>query len=138
MSAPTHMVTVAVYDASVDRRRLLAATLYGLGYETVPFDCASDALEFLHAQLVATRPDVVIWQMGSAPHDPCASLRRVLGSGVLAQIGVVVTTPFPTQAIEALDEYASKVRMLGTPFSLVDLVRALTAAQRGCRDVTHR
>ena len=110
----------------------MAATLYGLGCRIVPFDCESDAPEFLRAQLLASRPDVVIWQLESTPHDQCAPLLSVLGSGTLAEIGVVVTTPFPAHATEALGDCASMVRMLATPFSLVDLMRAVSAAQQDC------
>ena len=131
-------VSVAVYAASPDRRRLLVATLYSLGCQTVPLDCESDAPEFLGAQLVAARPDVVIWQLGSAPHDTCAPLLSVLGAGALAQIGVVVTTPFPAQVIEVLGNRASAVRVLGTPLSLVELIRAVNAAQRHRQDATDR
>ena len=117
---------------------LLAATLYGLGCRCVPLDCESDTPESLRAQLVASRPDVVVWQLGSAPHDQCAALLGMLGSGALALIGVVVTTPFPLQVVEALGDRASMVRALATPFSLVDLIRAVRAAQRDCEGATHR
>ena len=123
-------MSIAVYDASPDRRRLLAATLYGLGCRTVSLDCESDAPEFLRAQLIASRPDVVIWQLGSAPHNQCDPLLSLLVSGALAEIGVVLTTPFPAQVTEVLADGASMVRMLATPFSLVDLMRAVSAAQR--------
>lgn len=132
-----HTVSIAVYDASPDRRRLLAATLYGLGCRTVPLDCESDAPEFLRAQLVASRPDVVIWQIGSAPHDQGAPLLRVLGSGTLADIGVVVTTPHPAHATAVLGPSASMVRMLATPFSLGDLMRAVSAAHQDSVGATH-
>ena len=126
-----HAVSIAVYDASSDRRRLLAATLYGLGCRVVPLDCASDAPEFLRAQLVASRPDVVIWQLGSAPPDQWPSLLAVLESGTLAAIGVVVTTLFPAQAAEMLGSHVPMVMVLATPFSLVDMMRAVIAAPQG-------
>jgi len=127
---------IAVYDANPDRRRLLAATLYGLGCRPVPLDCASDALDFLSAQLVAARPNVVIWQLGSAPGDQCAPLLDVLRSGALARIGVVVTTACPVQAIEALGDHASMVHVLGTPYSLVELIGAVNAARRDSQNPT--
>ncbi|WP_157899680.1 hypothetical protein [Luteitalea pratensis] len=132
-----HTLSIAVYDASPDRRRLLAATLYGLGCRTVPLDCESDAPEFLRAQLVASRPDVVIWQIGSAPHDQGAPLLRALGSGTLADIGVVVTTPHLAHATAVLGPSASMVRMLATPFSLGDLMRAVSAAHQDSVGATH-
>ena len=134
---PRHTVSIAVYDASPDRRRLLAATLYGLGCRTVPLDCESDAPEFLRAQLLASRPDVVIWQLGAAPHDQGAPLLKVLGSGTLADIGVVVTTPDLAQATAALGRSASMVRILATPFSLVHLMHAVIAAQQDCERAAH-
>ena len=134
-TSPT--VRIAVYDASPDRRRLLAATLYGLGCRIVPLDCESDAPEFLRAQLVASRPDVVIWQLASTPHDQCARLLSVLVSGALAEMGVVLTTPFPAQVSEALGDSASMVRMLATPFSLVDLMGAVSAAQQDWEGAIH-
>ena len=134
---PRHTVSIAVYDASPDRRRLLAATLYGLGCRTVPLNCESDAPEFLRAQLLASRPDVVIWQLGAAAHDQGAPLLKVLGAGTLADIGVVVTTPDLAQATAALGRSASMVRMLATPFSLVDLMRAVIAAQQECERAAH-
>jgi CheY-like chemotaxis protein len=133
-----HSVNIAVYDASPDRRLLLAATLYGLGCEIVPLDCGSDAPEFLRAQLDAVRPDVVIWQLESASPESCASLLAVLGSGALAHIAVVLTTSTPGQVIEMLGDNAAMVKMLATPFSLVDLIGAVNAAQQERPVATHR
>jgi hypothetical protein len=128
----SHTVSIAVYDASPDRRRLLAATLYGLGCRIVPLDCESHAPEFLRAQLLVSRPDVVIWQLEPTPHGQCTPLLSVLGSGTLAEIGVVVTTPNREDATAILGDSASLVTILTTPFSLVDLMRAVSAAQEDC------
>ena len=38
MPAPTHVVSVSIYDESPDQQRLLAATLYGLGFRTANLD----------------------------------------------------------------------------------------------------
>ena len=61
----------------------------------------------------------------------------VLGSGTLADIGVVVTTPDLAHATAVLGRSASMVRMLATPFSLVDLMRAVIAAQQDCVRAAH-
>ena len=136
LPGPSRIANIALYDANPDRRRLVAATLYGLGCRPVPFDGASDALEGLRAQLVAARPDVVLWQLGSAPNDQCASLLDVLRSGALARMGVVLTTARPLQAVEALGESASLVHVLGTPYSVVDLIAAVNAAHQDSQNST--
>jgi hypothetical protein len=133
----SHTVSIAVYDTSPDRRRLLAATLYGLGCRIVPLDCESHPPELLRAQLLASSPDVLIWQLESTPHDQCAPLLSVLGSGTLAEIGVVITTPNAALATAVLGDSASSVRILATPFSLVDLMRAVSAAQQDCVGAAH-
>ena len=103
----------------------------------MPLDCEGEAPEALGAQLAVSRPDVVIWQLGSAPYDQSAPLLRVLRSGTLAEIGMVVTTPDPAQAAAVLGRSASMVRMLPTPFNLVELMRAVSAAQQDCVGATH-
>lgn len=137
VAAARRSLSIAVYDASLDRRQLLTATLYGLGCRIVPLDCASDAPEFLRAQLIASRPDVVVWQLEAAAHDQCAAFLAVLESGTLAAIGVVVTTLFPAQAAKVLGKRAPMVTMLTTPFSLVDLMRAVNGAPPDCTDVIY-
>ena len=64
MRHPSHVVSIAVYDAVPDQQRLLAATLYGLGCRTMPLDCGSAAPDKLAAQLADTPPDVLVWHLG--------------------------------------------------------------------------
>ncbi len=129
MPAPTHVVSVSIYDESPDQQRLLAATLYGLGCRTANLDCRSAAPEKLAAQLVAAPPDVLVWQVGSASDGQYPRLRRLMEDGILGQSGIVVATPEPTHASSALGSLVLTVTLLPAPFTLAALMHAIRVAQ---------
>ena len=137
MRHPSHVVSIAVYDAVPDQQRLLAATLYGLGCRTMPLDCGSAAPDKLAAQLADTPPDVLVWHLGEPKAGQCASLLRLLEGGSLSQSGIVVATAVPAQALSDLGHMALAVTMLPAPYTLNDLMCAVNSAEQD-RDVAVR
>jgi CheY-like chemotaxis protein len=88
-------------------------------YETTALQAATAELN----EIVATRPDLIVVDVGS---ERSAELARVLASGPLAGIPLVLTTPSERVSAELVLTLGDRVHHLPKPFTahaLEDLVR---------------